>query len=72
MLMLSTADVLEHLSQHPKPVFQKLLLQDLPTELIHHIMLAADLDGSRLLGSTSKYFRAIALSYVYKVSAFFP
>ncbi|KAJ3489469.1 hypothetical protein NLI96_g2103 [Meripilus lineatus] len=60
-----TKKLLKYLSEHPTPIFQKLLLQDLPPELIHQIMQLAERKEVRNLGSASKYFRGFALSYVY-------
>lgn len=59
--------LLEYLSDHPMPIFQKLRLQDFPPELIHHIMKVADMDVARSLGSASKYFKEVASSYIYVV-----
>ncbi|KAJ3480282.1 hypothetical protein NLI96_g8463 [Meripilus lineatus] len=57
--------LLKYLSEHPIPIFQTLRLQDLPPQLIHHIIEVADMDVRRLLGSTSKYCREVASSYIY-------
>ncbi|KAJ8087533.1 hypothetical protein PM082_006364 [Marasmius tenuissimus] len=47
------------------PKFQKLLLTDLPSELIHHIFSIATLPQARLLASTCKLLKAIGVSYLY-------
>ncbi|KAJ3474078.1 hypothetical protein NLI96_g12661 [Meripilus lineatus] len=60
-----TKRTLECLSEHPTPVFQKLLLRDFPPELIHHIMFLANSADAQRLGSTSKYFRKTSLSHIY-------
>lgn len=59
---------LKYLSMYPTPIFQKLLLLDLPPELVHYVMFVATSGDARRLGSTSKYFRKISLSYIYTVS----
>ncbi|KAJ3486438.1 hypothetical protein NLI96_g4248 [Meripilus lineatus] len=65
MIFAYTKKLLEYLSDHPMPIFQKLRLQDFPPELIHHIMKVADMDVARSLGSASKYFKEVASSYIY-------
>ena len=50
-----------------KAKFQKLLLTDLPPELIHYIFSFATLDQARLLASTSKLMKTIGVTYLYHV-----
>ena len=61
-------NLVDFLIEHPEPVFQKILLQDLPVGLLHRIMDIAGLEGARLLGSASHSLRDIASSHVYSVS----
>ena len=59
--------LLRQLALNPTPIFQKMLLRDLPPELIHHIMQLAGTHDARVLGSASRYFRGFAMSYIYRV-----
>jgi len=61
-----TDKVLEVMAEHPIPKFQKLLLQDLPPELVHEMMRSFGLDGARRLGACSRFFREVSQSYVYE------
>ncbi|KAJ3474079.1 hypothetical protein NLI96_g12662 [Meripilus lineatus] len=65
-----TKKTLKYLSMYPTPIFQKLLLLDLPPELVHYVMFVATSGDARRLGSTSKYFRKISLSYIYTSRTF--
>ncbi|KAK1220604.1 hypothetical protein PQX77_016627 [Marasmius sp. AFHP31] len=47
------------------PKFQKLLLTDLPSELIDHIFSLGTLRQARLLASTCKLLKEIGVSYLY-------
>ena len=64
---VTLVELLQCVSENPLPVFQKLLLQDLPTELHCQIMEVAGQHAARQLGSTCKYFHSISLSYIYQV-----
>ncbi|KZT07739.1 uncharacterized protein LAESUDRAFT_104354 [Laetiporus sulphureus 93-53] len=65
-LFRSADDVRKLLSSHPQPVFQKLLLADLPIELIHHIMELGDVDVARRLAATCRRFYEISSAHAYK------
>ncbi|KAJ3489475.1 hypothetical protein NLI96_g2109 [Meripilus lineatus] len=65
-----TDGLLRELASSPPPKYQKLLLQDLPPELIHHIMRLADTRHARALGSVSRYFRGFAMSHIYTFWSF--
>ncbi|KAJ3489476.1 hypothetical protein NLI96_g2108 [Meripilus lineatus] len=66
-ILSRTNGLLRQLALSPPPIYQKLLLQDLPPELIHHIMQLADTGDARALGSVSRYFRGLAMSRIYPI-----
>lgn len=49
------------------PQFQKLVLPDLPPEIVARIMELGDTQSARRLGITSRYFRDVAGRYAYRV-----
>ncbi|TFK56595.1 hypothetical protein OE88DRAFT_1803274 [Heliocybe sulcata] len=51
------------LRKHPEPIFQKLPLPDLPTELLEQIMSSLGQSKARLLGSTCRLLREISLRF---------
>lgn len=62
-----TGQVMATLKQSPHPVFQKMCLTDLPSELLHIIVRSTDHNEARLLGSTCKLLRDISRFYIYRV-----
>ena len=55
------------LEKKSEPISQKMFLHDLPPEIIHHILEAAETKTARMLGATSRLFREIALPHIFRV-----
>ncbi|KAG8832844.1 hypothetical protein FRC18_004488 [Serendipita sp. 400] len=53
------------LQRNPLPVFQELLLGNLPVELIREIYSYLSIYGAEMLSMTSKYFRTVGEPYVF-------
>ncbi|KAG8769614.1 hypothetical protein FRB91_004175 [Serendipita sp. 411] len=53
------------LQMKPLPVFQELLLENLPVELIREIYSYLSINGAKKLSLTSKYFRKVGEPYIF-------
>ncbi|TCD69871.1 hypothetical protein EIP91_005948 [Steccherinum ochraceum] len=67
-VLLSAVDnTTRMLSDNPAPIFQRLLINHLPPELLHIIFdQYLDQYNARRLGSTCRLFRDIAMTYIYR------
>ncbi|KIM33910.1 hypothetical protein M408DRAFT_325481 [Serendipita vermifera MAFF 305830] len=53
------------MKKHPKPKIQSLCLHHLPVELIQQVYAEASQANARILSSTSRYMRSLALPYIF-------
>ncbi|TCD69870.1 hypothetical protein EIP91_005947 [Steccherinum ochraceum] len=65
-ILLATDQFLLLSQAKPDPVIQRLCLHHLPPELLHYILSLMDHTSARQLGATSRLFRHISVSYVYR------
>ncbi|KAH8094823.1 hypothetical protein BXZ70DRAFT_1009773 [Cristinia sonorae] len=66
-MTIASADKLaSFLLETPEPIFQQRCLQHLPPELLHYTVEFMDHESVRYLGSTSRLFRQISITYIYR------
>jgi hypothetical protein len=68
LLTSSVEDMAQTVQQHPEPVYQKVYLLDLPTEMIHRIMTFVYKRDAMCLGSACHRLHEIASNYVFEAS----
>lgn len=64
---LYTDQVKALLAQDSEPRFQRLVLLDLPPEVLGHILDFVDVGGARLLAATCHVLRELAILYAFRV-----
>jgi hypothetical protein len=65
-LTSSIEDMAKTVQEHPKPIYQKKYLLDLPNEMLHRIMASAHKRDAMRLGSACHRLYQIATSYVFE------
>ncbi|KAH9928420.1 hypothetical protein B0H21DRAFT_121876 [Amylocystis lapponica] len=66
VIIQSFSELREMMKDHPKAIFQKRILVDLPPELIYAIMEVAELDAARCLGATCHALHELSRPYIFK------
>ena len=67
-LIPSVTDIVSDIVQSSAPIFQKLCLIDLPTEVLCHVMQCCTHSEALRLGLSCALLRNVSLQYIYTVS----